>query len=137
MIKVLLADDHQFVRDSLRNLLERTGDIEVVATASNGQEAIAGANFHSPDVVVLDVSMPVMDGIEAARKITEQRPDSKILMISIFDTSPYIQNSLKAGASGYVLKDLAGSELADAIRCVARGERYYSQRIAEKARNVS
>lgn len=136
MIKVLLADDHRFVRNSLRSLLERTGDIEVVATASNGQEAVAQANLHSPDVVVLDVSMPVMDGIEAAGQIAEQRPGSKIVMISIYDTSPYIHSSLNAGASGYVLKDLAGSDLAAAIRSVARGKRFYSQKIAEKARGL-
>ena len=136
MIKVLLADDHRFVRKSLRTLLERTGDIEVVATASNGLEAVAQANLHSPDVVVLDVSMPVMDGIEAARQIAEQRPGSKIVMISIYDTSPYVHSSLKAGASGYVLKDLAASDLAAAIRTVARGKRFYSEKVAEKARGL-
>jgi DNA-binding NarL/FixJ family response regulator len=137
MIRVLLADDHHFIRNSLQTLLERTEDIEVVATASNGQEAVAQAHSHSPDVVVLDVSMPVMDGIEAARQIAQQQPDSKIVMISIYDTSPYVQSSLKAGASGYVLKDAAGSELPAAIRSVARGRRFYSQRIAEKARDIS
>jgi DNA-binding NarL/FixJ family response regulator len=81
--------------------------------------------------------MPVMDGIEAARQIAQQQPDSKIVMISIYDTSPYVQSSLKAGASGYVLKDAAGSELPAAIRSVARGRRFYSQRIAEKARDIS
>lgn len=137
MIKVLLADDHDFVRNSLQTLLEQTGDIEVVALASNGQEAVAQANFYAPDVVVLDVSMPVMDGIEAARQIAAQQPDSKVLMISINDTSPYVQSSLQAGALGYVVKDMAGSELAAAIRSVARGKRFYSKRIAEKARDLT
>src|SRR5688572_10040792 len=121
MITVLLADDHAMVRDGLRFLLEASGDIRVVDTASNGQEAVAKAILHCPAVAVIDVSMPFMDGIEATRQICAHCPQTHILMLSMHHTQEYIQRSLQAGALGYLLKDAAGKELVAAVRALYKG----------------
>jgi DNA-binding NarL/FixJ family response regulator len=130
VIRVLLADDHAMVRDGLRYLLEAAGDIQIVALAPNGQEAVAQALLHSPDVAVLDGSMPVMDGIEATRQICEQVPQTRVVVLSMHHTPEYVRRALKAGACGYVLKDAAGNELVQAIRRVHTGERYFSRSLA-------
>lgn len=129
MITVLLADDHAMVRDGLRYLLEAAGDIQVVAMASNGKEAVAEAVRNCPNVVVMDVSMPVMDGIAATKHITELCPQTRIVALSMYHTAEYVERALKAGALGYVLKDSAGSELVAAVRSLYAGERYFSQKI--------
>jgi DNA-binding NarL/FixJ family response regulator len=134
MIQVLLADDHAIVRDGLRVLLEAAGDIVVIASVSNGREAVASAERSCPDVAILDVSMPVMGGIEATRQIQIQCPETQVLMLSMHHTFEYIHNCLKAGAKGYVLKDSAGSELVVAVRSVHEGERYFSQQVSALAR---
>jgi DNA-binding NarL/FixJ family response regulator len=134
MIRVLLADDHTIVRDSLRFLLEAAGDLEIIALASNGQEAVNQAGDRCPDVAVIDVSMPVMDGIEATKQIRICCPGTRILMLSMHHTHEYIQRCLKAGASGYVLKDSAGSELIIAVRSVHQGDNYFSQSVADVAK---
>jgi DNA-binding NarL/FixJ family response regulator len=134
MIKVLLADDHTIVRDSLRFLLEAAGDIEIVALAANGQEAVNQAGERCPDVAVIDVSMPVMDGVEAARQIRICCPGTRIIMLSMHHTHEYVQRSLKAGAAGYVLKDAAGRDLILAVRSVYQGDKYFSQSLAEVAK---
>jgi DNA-binding NarL/FixJ family response regulator len=134
MIKVLLADDHAIVRDSLRFLLGAAGDIEVIVLAANGQEAVDQAGERCPDVAILDVSMPVMGGIEAARQIRVCCPDIEILMLSMHHTSDYVERCLKAGVTGYVLKDAAGGELVIAVRAVYQGARYFSQPVAEFAK---
>ena len=137
MITVLLADDHTMVREGLRFLLEASGDILIEATASNGQEAVEIASSGCPDVAVIDVSMPIMDGIEAARHICADCPDTKVVMLSMYDTPEYVQRALKAGAAGYVLKDAAGTELVEAVRTLYRGKRYFSPRIAEMVKHLT
>jgi two-component system, NarL family, nitrate/nitrite response regulator NarL len=130
MITVILADDHISFRNSLRFLLEIQGDIQVVAIASNGKEAIEQARLFCPEMIVMDISMPLLNGIEAAREICEQCPNTRILMLSIHDSALHVQNSLQAGASGYVLKDSVGQELIPAIRALSKGDHYFSKEIA-------
>ena len=130
MITVLLADDHTMVREGLRYLLEAPGDILIAATASNGREAVELAMVECPDVAVMDVSMPVMDGIEAARHICADCPETQIVMLSMHDTFEYVQRALEAGAVGYILKDDAGSELVEAVRTLSKGQGYFSPKIA-------
>jgi len=101
-------------------------NIQVVTTASNGEEAIAQAILHLPDVAVIDISMPVLDGIEVTRQISQYCPSTRVLIYSIFDHSQYVQRALQAGGSGYILKDRSGDELLDAIRAVAQGKQFFS-----------
>lgn len=135
MITVLLADDHTIVRDVLRRLLETAGDIQIVATAPNGEEAVAQAVLHCPNVAVMDASMPLMDGIEATRQICIACPQTRVLMVSGHHSPYYIRRCLQAGALGYVLKDVAGVELVIAVRSTHQGNRYFSEQIAETARD--
>lgn len=135
MIRVLLADDHEMVRDGLRVLLETTADIQVIALASNGQEALDKAIQVRPTVAVIDVSMPPTNGIEAARQIRIHCPQTHVLMLSMLRNPEHIQRSIQAGALGYLLKDEAGTDLIAAIRAVSNGYHYFSQaitRIAER-----
>lgn len=131
MIKVLLADDHTVIRDALRYLLEAQGDIEVVAMAADGQDAIDKARVNCPDVAVMDISMPRMDGIAATRQLCEHCPHTRVVMLTIYQTAEHVQRALQAGASGYVLKDSAGQELVDAVRTLHKGGRYFSTSVAD------
>jgi DNA-binding NarL/FixJ family response regulator len=133
MITVLLVDDHISFSNSLRYLLEATEDIQVVATASNGIEAVVLARQHCPRVAVMDISMPVMDGIEATRQIREICRYTRVMMLSILDNPEYVQRSLEVGAFGFVLKDAIGKDLLAAIRALSKGKRYFSHKIAEIA----
>jgi len=133
MISVLVADDHPFVREALGSLLETAGDIQIVATAVNGQEAVTQAVFHCPSVTVMDVSMPVMDGIEATKQLCACCPQTRVLMVSMHDTPKYIRRCLRAGASGYVIKDMAGDDLIIAVHSLYEGKRFFSKQIAEIA----
>lgn len=133
MISVLVVDDHPFVREALGSLLETAGDIQIVAMAMNGQEAVTQAVLHCPSVTIMDVSMPVMDGIEATKQICACCPQTRVLMISMHDTPKYIRRCLRAGASGYVIKDMAGDDLIVAVHSVYEGNRYFSKQIAEIA----
>jgi DNA-binding NarL/FixJ family response regulator len=126
MIKVLLVDDHTVLRDGLRVLLEAEGDIQIVATAGNGQEAVEQAAVDCPDVVMMDISMPVMNGIEATKRICELCKNTKVVILSMYHTNDYIQRALDAGAAGYLLKDSAGTELVAAIRTLHAGKPYFS-----------
>lgn len=130
MITVILADDHAVLRDGLRYLLEAEADIQIVATAANGQEAVEQATQYCPDVVLMDISMPIMNGIEATQQIREVCKNTKVAILSMYHTSEYLQRALKAGAQGYLLKDSAGSEVIEAIHALHAGKSYFSQKIA-------
>jgi len=134
MISVLVADDHTVVREALGSLLATAGDIQIVAVASNGQEAITKAVLHGPNVTIMGVSMPVMDGIEATKQICTCCPQTRVLMVSMHDTPKYIRRCLRAGALGYVIKDMAGDDLVIAVHSLYQGNRYFSQQIAEIAK---
>lgn len=129
MITVILVDDHAVLRDGLRYLLEREADIQIIATAANGQEAVEQAKKNCPDVVLMDISMPVMNGIEATQQIREVCKNTKVAILSMYHTSEYLQRALKAGAQGYLLKDSAGSEVIEAIHALHAGKSYFSQKI--------
>jgi len=129
MITVILADDHAVLRDGLRYLLEAQDDIQIIATAANGQEALEQATQNCPDVVLMDISMPVMNGIEATRQICEVCKNTKVMILSMHHTSEYLQRALKAGAQGYLLKDSAGAEVIAAIHALHEGKSYFSQKI--------
>ena len=131
MITVILADDHAVLRDGLRYLLEAAGDIQILSMAANGQEALDQAKQHCPDVVVMDISMPVMSGIEATRHICKVCRHTKVAILSMHHTTEYIQRALEAGAVGYLLKDSAGAELVAAIRAVNDGKRYISKSVSK------
>jgi DNA-binding NarL/FixJ family response regulator len=119
---VVIADDQELVRAGFRALIESAGDIEVAAEASNGEEAVHLAASHRPDVVLMDVRMPKMDGIEATKAICAAGGSTKVLMLTTFDLDEYVHDALRAGASGFLLKDAPARELLDAIRVVAGGE---------------
>lgn len=129
MITVVLADDHTVLRDGLRYLLEAAGGIKILSTASNGQEAVEQATLHCPDVVLMDISMPIKNGIEATKEIRAACENTKVAILSMHHTSEYVQRAMQAGAHGYVLKDSAGSEVIAAIHALHEGKRYFSQKI--------
>lgn len=128
MITVIVADDHTVLRDGLRYLLEAQGDIQIVGMAANGQEAVEQAVLYCPDVVVMDISMPVMNGIEATKLICQSCRNTKVVILSMHHTAEYMQRALEAGAVGYLLKDSAGRELVTAIRDLKNGKSYFAQR---------
>ncbi|HET6597256.1 MAG TPA: response regulator transcription factor [Anaerolineales bacterium] len=130
MITVHLVDDHTVIRQILQYIIEKTDDIQVVATASNGIEALAQVRSGCPDVIVMDISMPQMGGIEATKQILVLCQLTRILMISAYENSDYIRNALDVGASGYVLKDTIGNDLLIGIRTLSVGKQYFSQKIA-------
>jgi two-component system nitrate/nitrite response regulator NarL len=130
MITVLLVDDHINFRKSLRYMLDSSEDIQVVATASNGVEAVAEARKHCPDVTVMDISMPLMDGIEATRQIQQHCQVTRVVMLSILDNPEYVQRALDVGALGYVLKDAIAKDLLAAIRALSTGKEYFSHQVS-------
>jgi DNA-binding NarL/FixJ family response regulator len=121
-VRILIADDHGVVRSGLRLLLDRQADIEVVAEAEDGVEALEKVVATKPDVAILDVAMPRMTGLQATHEIKKQAPDTQVLILSMHDDERYLYEALRAGASGYVLKAAAGEDLLDAVRAAARGE---------------
>jgi DNA-binding NarL/FixJ family response regulator len=135
VISVLLVDDHKIVREGTRQLLERSSDIHVDGEASDGLEAVNLAAEIQPDVVVMDVRMPRLNGIEATRAITTRFPKIKVLILSAYDDDSYVFPLLEAGASGYLLKTSSGAELAEAIRQVAAGQTALSPRVSTKIVN--
>lgn len=130
MIRIVLADDHEVVRFGLSSLLANYGDVEVVGAACDGMEAVAMAAEHAPDVVLMDLSMPGMGGIEATRRILEDRPGTPVLIFTSFSDRDGILDALDAGAMGYLLKDAEPDELMRGIRGAARGESPLSSRAA-------
>jgi DNA-binding NarL/FixJ family response regulator len=131
-IRVVLADDHAVVRKGIREFLEEEGDIVVVAEAADGKQAIAMVGEHQPDVAVLDIQMPGASGIEATRRIKAAQPGVRILVLTAYDDDPYIFALLQAGASGYILKTAASSELVQAVRAVHRGESALDPAVTQK-----
>jgi DNA-binding NarL/FixJ family response regulator len=129
-IRVLLADDHNIVREGLRSLLEKEPDIDIVAMADNGRTAVQLAAELKPDVVVLDIAMPELNGIEATRRISRDDPQIKVLALSMHSARRFVTEALSAGAKGYLLKDCAAEELVRAIRTVAGNETYLSPKVA-------
>jgi DNA-binding NarL/FixJ family response regulator len=129
-MRILLADDHQIVREGLRSLLQQHDDMEVIAEARDGRGAVQLAHELRPDVVVMDVGMPGLNGIEATRQITSQEPHARIVALSMHSDRRFMGEMLKAGAKGYLLKDGAFEELATAIRSVVANKVYLSPRIA-------
>ena len=129
-MKVLLADDHRIVREGLKSLLQTQPDLEVIAEASDGRQAVEMARDLSPDVVVMDVAMPLLNGIEATRQLAADGAGMKIVALSMHSDRRFVSEALKAGASGYVLKDGAFDELISAIRAVVAHRVYLSPRVA-------
>ncbi|HEY6542677.1 MAG TPA: response regulator transcription factor [Ktedonobacteraceae bacterium] len=132
VIRILLVDDHALVREGTRRLLETESDVEVVAEASSGEEAIEYARRLLPDIAVMDISMPGIGGIEATRAIKKDCPETAVLILSAYDDEPYLMALLEAGAAGFLLKNVHGQELLQAIRAVARGESVLQPSLAEK-----
>jgi DNA-binding NarL/FixJ family response regulator len=126
VIRVLIADDHGIVRSGLRMLLERQADMEVVGEAGDGVEALEASQLQRPDVAVLDVSMPRMTGLQAAREVRAHSPDTRVLLLSMHEDERYFFEGLEAGAAGYVLKRAADTDLIDAVRTVAAGHTFLS-----------
>jgi two-component system response regulator NreC len=124
-IRVVLADDHTLVRQGLKSLLEREG-IQVVGEAQDGQEVMQLAAKHSPDVAVLDISMPILNGLDAARELKRSAPKTKTILLTRHDEDEYLIEALRAGVKGYVLKNQAASDLVHAIQLVCRGQVYLS-----------
>src|SRR5690242_9229915 len=122
MTSVLIADDQGLVRVGLRKILEVEPDLEVVGEAFDGQQAVAAVGRLDPDVVLMDIRMPVLDGIEATRRIVTSHPRSRVLVLTTFGLDTYVYDALRAGASGFMLKDAPPEEIAVGVRIVARGE---------------
>lgn len=130
-IAVVVVDDHAIVRDGLRLVLESAGDIAVVGEAADGRAAVQAVQSLRPDVTIMDLSMPELNGSEAIRQIRERSPRTKVIVLSMHATSEHIYRALEAGALAYLVKDSAGKEVVDAVRATFRGERYMSKRIVE------
>ena len=122
MTTVLIADDQALVRVGLRKILEADGDVDVVAEAENGDEAVAAAARYRPDLVLMDIRMPVLDGIEATRRIAGAQPSTRVLILTTFGLDSYVYEALQAGASGFMLKDAPPEEIAAAVKVVAGGD---------------
>lgn len=129
-MKILLADDHKVLRSGLRRILEDHDDLEVVGEAADGREAVDLANSLEPDIVVMDIGMPQMNGMEATRQILSKHPRMNVLILSMYADENYVVQVLRAGARGYLLKDTAEEDLIDAVRSVASGTPFFSPKIA-------
>ncbi len=132
MIKVVLADDQELIRQSLGFVLNRQEDIEIVGTARNGQEALRLVEEHQPDVALLDVRMPEMDGVECTRRIKQQYPRTKVIILTTFDDDEYIYDALRYGATGYLLKGVSVERLTEAVREAAHGGSIIAPEVASR-----
>ncbi len=128
-VRILLADDHNLLREGLRLLLERQEGFEIVAEASDGREAVRLAGEHRPDVVVMDIAMPALNGIDATKRISETCAPAAVIILSMHDDESYIVRALNAGARGYLLKDSLKADLLAAINAVSQGHSYFSPKI--------
>ena len=131
-IRVLIADDHPIMREGLATVLDQEEDVEVVSQAENGSEAVTMAGRLRPDVILMDLQMPVMDGVEAILKIKEETPNVGIIILTTYDTDDYIFRGIEAGARAYLLKDSPPGEVLKAIRAVHRGESLIQPRVASR-----
>lgn len=134
-IKILIADDHAVVREGTRQILEQESDLEVIAEAVDGEEAIKLAGSFRPDIAIIDIAMPGIDGIEATREIKKLYPDISVLILTAYDDDQFVFGLLEAGAAGYLLKSVRGQELVDAVRQVHAGESVLHPAIARKVLN--
>lgn len=130
-LRVLLGDDHTVLRQGLRKILEDRRDWRVVAEAGNGRDAVRGAIEHNPHVAVLDIGMPLLNGIEATRQIVRRAPSVRVLILSMHSDQAYVTQAVQAGARGYLLKESAGSELIAAITAIAAGKSFFSPAVAQ------
>lgn len=130
-IRVLIADDHGVVAEGLRHLVEAQADMQVVRCVGDGREAVRCARDERPDVVLMDLSMPELNGADAAREILERDPRCRVIVLSMYASREHVRRALKAGASGYVVKSSAGKEVVEAIRAAHNGQRYLSPRLAD------
>jgi RNA polymerase sigma factor (sigma-70 family) len=130
-IKVFVADDHGVVRDGLRAILEAQGDIAVIGEAADGRETVRQVAQLRPDVVLMDIAMPALNGIEATEQLRANCPSTQVVILSVHATKEHIFRALQAGATGYLLKEVAGQEVVEAVRAVHAGRRYLGQQIAE------
>ena len=128
-LRLLLGDDHTLVRQGLRKILEEQPEWEVVSEVGDGREAVREVVAHKPDVAIIDVAMPLLNGIDATQQIVRRAPDTRVLMLSMHADEAYVMRALQAGATGYMVKDSAGKELLKAVETVAAGRRYYSAAI--------
>jgi RNA polymerase sigma factor (sigma-70 family) len=137
-IHIVVADDHAMIREGLSVMLSHQPDMEVVGIASNGREAIRLVDEHDPEVAIIDISMPDLNGIETIQQMLPRHPDIKVIVLSIHTNKPYVYHALKVGAMGYLIKkETSGREVVEAVRAVYRGERYLSRRIADLLTDVS
>jgi DNA-binding NarL/FixJ family response regulator len=132
VISVLLADDHGVLRDGVRRLLESAADIKVVAVADDGEEAVEKAAALQPDVVVMDISMPALNGLEATRRMADRAPAAAVVILSMHSSPDLIREAFVAGARGYLLKESAGDEVVKAVHAVAAGRRFLGDGVADK-----
>jgi DNA-binding NarL/FixJ family response regulator len=130
-IRILIADDHGIVAEGLKHLVEAQSDMEVVALVGDGREAVQQAREARPDVVLMDLSMPELNGADATRAILERDPKCRVIVLSMYSQREYVRRALKAGAAGYVVKRSAAKEVVEAIRAVHAGQRYLSPRVAD------
>ena len=135
MVRILIADDHAVVREGTRRILEQEKDLEVVAEAVDGEEAVKLATELKPDVAIIDISMPNLDGIGATKKIKELCPEVNVLILSVYDDDQFVFSLLEAGAAGYLLKDVRGQELVEAVRTVNAGKSVLHPSVARKVLN--
>ena len=131
IIKILLADDHLLFRDGIKSLLNDIDNIEIIEEVANGKELLKKLETSSPDIIIVDISMPLMSGIEATRIITEEYPAIKVLILSMHNDEEFILDSIKSGAKGYLPKDTGRDELLKAIYSISNGEEYYNKDISD------
>jgi len=131
-LRIIIADDHAVVRKGTRQILEEQPDFKIVGEASTGEEAVHLVETLKPDIAIVDVSMPVMDGIEATKLIKTKNPQTAVLILSVYDNDQFVFSLLDAGASGYLLKDVSGEDIVNAVRAVSRGESVLHPVIARK-----
>jgi DNA-binding NarL/FixJ family response regulator len=134
-IPVLLAEDHEIVREGLRKLLEAEGDIKVVGEAATGRQAVALTKRLRPAVVVMDIAMPLLNGLEATRQIRQAVPDAKVLILSAHSDDAYVERVMALGAAGYLIKQTSAHFLSEAIRAVQKGETFFSRSVAKQLQN--